>query len=148
MGTSTIGIPDVSALPIESDASQYNLRNASVAFSPQPTPQPGAIGSTLTPDQSINELEQNRLQTLLNPPQYQPDFQQPQFQQPGPDPNDPLEQAKQVIVSHLLASQQANQQRGSRIKNILSNFFHGAGESMMLHAGLPTPEMQRALSRH
>jgi hypothetical protein len=137
MGTSTIGIPDVSTLPLQSPDRQFNLQNAAAALSPQPSAPP-----QLTPDQSTAELEQRSLQSFLNPPQpQQPDFSQ--FQQPGPHPNDPLEQAKQVIVSHLQASQQANQQRGSRIKNILSNFFHGAGESMMLHAGLPTPEMQR-----
>jgi len=106
-----IGIPDVSSLPIQSDVSQYNLRNASAAFSPQPGPPPGAIGPTLSPDQSTTELEQRSIESFLNPPRApQPDISQ--FQQP--DLNDPLELAKQTIVSHLQASQQANQQRGSR----------------------------------
>src|SRR5262249_128699 len=65
------------------------------------------------------------------------------FQQPGPDLDDPLEVAKQTIVSHLQASQAANQQHGSRIKNLLTDFFHGASNAMLMHAGLPTPEMQR-----
>src|SRR5262249_31610336 len=142
MGNGAIGIPDVSQLPIQSDVSQYNLRNANAAFSPQPGPPPGAIGPTLSADQSTADLEQRALEPLLNPPQYQqPDFSQ--FQQPGPDLDDPLEVAKQTIVSHLQASQAANQQHGSRIKNLLTDFFHGASNAMLMHAGLPTPEMQR-----
>jgi hypothetical protein len=134
----SIGVPDVSQLPIQSDVS--NLRNANAAFSPQPLPPaPGGIGQGVVPG-STEDLEQRSLQTFLNPPQFQqPDVSQ--FQQP--DLGDPLEQAKQVIVSHLQASQQANASRGSRIKNILTDFFHGAGNAMMVHAGVPTPEMQR-----
>jgi hypothetical protein len=100
-----LGIPDVSQLPIQSDVSQYNLRNASAAFTPQPTPPP-----TLTPDQSIADLEQRSLQTFQNPPQYQPDFQQPQFQQPGSHDLQPL--IDQVVAD----SRQANVQRGTRIR--------------------------------
>jgi len=129
-------IPDTSQLPIASPTNQYNLRNAAIAVgTPQVTPPP-----QFTPDQSTADLEQRSLQSFQNPPQFQqPDFSQ--FQQP--DLNDPLEQAKQTIVSHLQASQQANANRGSRIKNLLGDFFHGMGNSMMLHAGLPTPDMQR-----
>jgi hypothetical protein len=130
-----IGIPDVSQLPLQSPDRTFNLQNAAVALSPQPAPPP-----QFTVDQSINDLEDRSLQTFLNPPQFQqPDFSQ--FQQP--DLSDPLEQAKQTIVSHLQASQQANANRGSRIKSMLGDFFHGMGNSMMLHAGLPTPEIQR-----
>src|SRR5262249_45300674 len=59
-----------------------------------------------------------------------------------------LEMAKQTIAAHLQASQAENANRGSRIRNILGNFFGGMGESMMTSAGVETPRafQQRQLT--
>jgi hypothetical protein len=135
-----LGIPDVSQLPIQSDVSQYNLRNANAAFSPQPTAPPGAIGPTLSPDESIAELQQNATASFLRPQdQYAPQFDQSQLQQQpeGPDQYTPLEQ-------QILAGKAARQHQGRTIGGLMSNLFGGMGRAMMLHAGLPTPEMQDA----
>jgi hypothetical protein len=104
MSGNGIPIPDAPsafALPEEafSNAPQFSQPSpfANLRVQPQPS------GPTLSPDQSIAELEQNRLQTIQNPAQYQPDFQQqPQFEQPqlpqGPDQFTPFEQQIQSRI--------------------------------------------------
>lgn len=144
MGSSTIGIPDVSALPIQSPTNAYDLRNASAAFSPQPLPpEPGGIGQSVVPG-STEDLEQRSLQSFQNPPQFQqPDFQQPQFQQPQfqPAPQHDLQPLIDQAAAHY---QQQNQQRGQGVmKHLLTSFLGGMGRSMMVHAGLPSPEEQQ-----
>jgi hypothetical protein len=137
MGSTTIGIPDTSQLPIQSDTSQYDLRNASAALNnPDVVPPP-----RLTPDQSIAELEANRLQTIQNPPQYQPDFQQPDVQQQFQQPQ--FHNLQPLIDAYAARLQQDNQQRGGGVmKHLLTSFLGGGGRAMMMSVGLPTPEMQ------
>ena len=79
------------------------------------------------------------LQTQQAQPQGQPgQLQQPQFQDPlGPMLNDLVQKHQQ-----LMAAQQPPSP-GSPVKNLLRNFFQGAGNAMMRDAGLPTPDMQR-----
>jgi hypothetical protein len=139
MGSSTIGPLDPSALPIQSPERQFNLQNAEVALSPQPSPPP-----SFTADQSTADLESRIGQ---GPPAsfqqrgqiedlQQQLAQQPQFQQP-----DPFEQVKQQIAQQIQARQPGQPQQHGVMRNLLTSFLHGAGESMMLHAGLPTPGM-------
>jgi ABC-type transporter MlaC component len=143
-----IGIPvgptneEINALPIQSPTSAYDLRNASLALNnPQVAPPP-----QFTPDQSIQELQQNATASFLRPQeqyaqpqdfsQQQQQFQQPQFQQlQGPDQFTPYEQ-------QIQARQAARQRQGSGLKGLLVGAMHGMGTAMMHNAGLLTPEEQ------
>jgi hypothetical protein len=86
---------------------------------------------------------QQTLGNALHNPQTQPQTgqqpgQAPNFQDPlGPMLNDLVQKHQQ-----LMAQQQPPSQ-GSPIKNLLRNFFSGAGDSMMTQAGLPSPNLQR-----
>jgi hypothetical protein len=152
MGNGGIPIPDVSGLPIESPASRYGLENAAQALGSTvlpPPPRPGGIGASQTPDQSIDELNANDLGSFQNPGQFVPgvrsaeDPQQFPQQQLLPQQNDPLEMLKQSIAQRMQQRQAEQMQRGSRIKNLLTNALHGAGESMMISAGVETPEQKQ-----
>ena len=147
MGGTAIGIPDgptnaeINALPIQSPSSVYDLRNANVALAPQPSPPPA-----LTPDESIAELQGNATASFLRPhEQYQipPDFQQPPFQQPQIDQSQfsPLHPLVAQLKTQL--DQETQQKSQGVMKHLVTSFLGGMGRSMMVHAGLPTPEMER-----
>jgi len=77
-------------------------------------------------------------------------LQQPQGQpgqQPGQQPQfaDPLGPMIQDLVTRHQQLMQQTQppSPGSPVKNLLRNFFTGAGNAMMVDAGLPSPNMQR-----
>lgn len=77
---------------------------------------------------------------------------------PPPDPTQQLEQQTQSNIAAAHPQQQAPQQQadpgpppqppatpqpqGGLVKKFLTNFFSGAGDAMLHHVGLPTPEEQ------
>lgn len=107
----------------------------------------------------INPAQQDGYSAGSTDPAQQPPSAHPtnqQLQSPPPPPaapqnspqsqGDALEQLKQQMVQHYQANQQPPAS-GGRIKQLLGNFFSGMGDSMMTHAGLPTPydQQQKAL---
>jgi len=101
------------------------------------------------PNQQLNQPP-NQWQSVQQPPQQlpleTPDSIQQHMQQGGPPP-DPLSQIQQSLAQQY-QQQQRPPANGGRIKQLLSNFFSGAGDAMMHEAGLPTPyeQQQRTLS--
>jgi len=144
MGGLGVSEIDVSQLPIASPTNQYNLRNAAVAIgTPQPLPPPPGPVEDQPPSPyqipasalaSAPEFSQPGAFANLQVQPQQPQFQQP-FQQPGAHDLQPL------IDQYAVRMQQDNQQRGQGVlKHLLTSFMGGMGRSMMVHAGLPTPE--------
>jgi hypothetical protein len=101
-------------------------------------PQPG----TADLENQIGPAQQNLGNALQNQ-QTQPG-QQPGQGQP-PNFQDPLGPMIQDLVTRhqQLMAQQQPPSPGSPVKNLLRNFFTGAGNAMMVDAGLPSPNMQR-----
>ncbi len=81
----------------------------------------------------------NALQNQQTQPQGQPgQGQPPNFSDPlGPMISDLVARHQQLMQQTQTPSQ------GSPVKNLLRNFFSGAGDAMMTHAGLPSPNLQR-----
>jgi hypothetical protein len=135
---------EINQLPLQSPTSAYDLRNASVAIgTPQPLPPP-----EMTPEQSIQELQQNATASFLRPQveyqsQYQPDFQQQQFQQP--DFQAPSPHSFQPAIDAIAAQyQQQNAERGKGVaRHLFSTFLGGMGRAMMHNYGLLTPEEEQ-----
>ena len=99
-------------------------------------------GGTQDLENQIGPAQQNLGNALQNQQaqgQGQPgQQQQPQFQ----DPLGPMIQDLVTRHQQLMAQQQPPSP-GSPVKNMLRNFFQGAGNAMMVDAGLPSPNMQR-----
>jgi hypothetical protein len=90
-------------------------------------------------ENQIQPAQQNLGNALQNQQQGQPgQQQQPQFQDPlGPMISD-------LVARHQQLMQQTQPpSTGSPVKNMLRNFFQGAGSAMMRDAGLPDPNLQR-----
>ena len=85
----------------------------------------------------------NALQNQQAQPQGQPGQQPGQGQPPNfQDPLGPMIQ--DLVTRHQQLMQQTQPpSTGSPVKNMLRNFFQGAGNAMMVDAGLPSPNMQR-----
>ena len=83
----------------------------------------------------------NALQNQHAQPQGQPG-QQPGQQGQFQDPLGPM--ISDLVARHQQLMQQTQApSTGSPVKNMLRNFFTGAGNAMMVDAGLPSPNMQR-----
>jgi hypothetical protein len=85
----------------------------------------------------------NALQNQQAQPQGQPGQQPGQGQAPNfQDPLGPM--ISDLVARHQQLMQQTQAPSpGSPVKNMLRNFFQGAGNAMMVDAGLPSPNMQR-----
>jgi hypothetical protein len=139
---------EINALPIQSAANAYDLRNASFAVgTPQAQPPP-----EMTPEQSIQELQGNATASFLRPQeqyQPQPDFSQqlqPQFQQPQFDQSQfaPSHSLQPLIEQEAARYQQMNQQAGKGVAHhLVSTFLGGMGRAMMHSYGLRTPEEEQ-----
>ena len=88
-----------------------------------------------------NQQAQTQGQSGQQPGQQQ--GQQPKFQDPlGPMISD-------LVARHQQLMQQTQAPTpGGPIKNLLTNFFHGAGNAMMISAGMPTPNGERMQLEH
>jgi hypothetical protein len=95
--------------------------------------QANAIPNQPIPTQQLNQV----------PGQGQPGQQPAQGQ--APNFQDPLGPMIQDLVTRHAQLMQETQppSPGSPVKNMLRNFFQGAGNAMMVDAGLPSPNMQR-----
>jgi hypothetical protein len=105
-------------------------------------PQPG----TADLENQIGPAQQNlgnALQNQQSQPQGQPGQQPGQGQPPNfQDPLGPM--ISDLVSRHQQLMQQTQAlSTGSPVKNMLRNFFQGAGNAMMVDAGLPSPNMQR-----
>ena len=102
-------------------------------------PQPG----TADLENQIGPAQQNLGNALQNQqaqgqPGQQPGQQGGQFQDPlGPMISDLVSRHQQLMQQTQPPSP------GSPVKNLLRNFFQGAGNAMMVDARLPSPNMQR-----
>jgi hypothetical protein len=92
--------------------------------------------------QTLGSALQNQQQPQGQPGQ-QPGQQQGQGQ--GPNFQDPLGPMIQDLVTRhqQLMQQTAPPSTGSPVKNMLRNFFQGAGNAMMRDAGISPPDVQR-----
>jgi hypothetical protein len=136
MGSSSGGVPDVdiSQLPIQSDVSKYNLRNASAALNnPEVAPPIGP-----SEDQAPSPF-QIPPESFANPPQ----FSQPSpFAQLEVQPHN----LQPLIDQHAQALALDNQQKGQGVlRHMLTGFLgqHGVGGYLMNSFGMPTPEQNQ-----
>jgi hypothetical protein len=89
-------------------------------------------------ENQIQPAQQNLGNALQNQQAQGQPGQQPQFA----DPLAPMLQ--DLVARHQQLMQQTQPpSTGSPVKNMLRNFFTGAGNAMMVDAGLPSPNMQR-----
>ena len=103
----------------------------------------GAPAGTQDLENQIGPAQQNLGNALQNQQQGQPGQQPGQGQSPNfQDPLGPMIQ--DLVTRHQQLMQQTQPPSpGSPVKNMLRNFFQGAGSAMMVDAGLPSPDQQR-----
>jgi len=100
---------------------------------------PATVQGSLQDLQSRGQFDPQQFQQRIQPPPDQQQSQQPQ----QTAEEDPFQKILTPLYTKLQQLTPANPEQARGVKGLFQTFFRGAGEGMMNHVGMLTPDQQR-----